>query len=107
MCITKVTPSSAVGSVAFKEGTTAVSGGTATCTVTAPSPGAHTYSASFVPTDVGKFLASDAAAKSWTVAAGQGGIAVTLTVPAVAQTEPGSLTLSVPERCRRDALRCS
>jgi hypothetical protein len=34
--------------------------------------------------------------RSWTVAAGQGGIAVTLTVPAVVQTAPGSLTLSVP-----------
>lgn len=96
-----VAPSSAVGSVTFKEGTTAlgsvaVAGGVATYTVTAPTLGAHTYSASFVPTDVTKFLASDAPAQSWTVAAGQGGIAVTLTVPAVVQTEPGSLTLSVP-----------
>ena len=96
-----VAPSSAAGSVAFKEGTTTlgsapVSAGIATYTVTAPTIGAHTYSASFVPTDVAAFLASDAPAQSWTVAAGQGGIAVTLTVPAVVQTEPGSLTLSVP-----------
>ena len=96
-----VAPSSAAGSVAFKEGTTTlgsapVSAGVATYTVTAPTIGAHTYSASFVPTDVAAFLASDAPAQSWTVAAGQGGIAVTLTVPAVVQTEPGSLTLSVP-----------
>ncbi|HEX5332612.1 MAG TPA: Ig-like domain repeat protein, partial [Cellulomonas sp.] len=96
-----VAPSSAAGSVTFKEGTTTlgsapVSAGVATYTVTAPSIGAHTYSASFVPTDVTTFLASDAPAQSWTVAAGQGGIAVTLTVPAVVQTEPGSLTLSVP-----------
>jgi hypothetical protein len=95
-----VAPGSAVGSVTFKEGTTALGSaavsGVATYTVTAPTLGAHTYSASFVPTDVTKFLASDAPAQSWTVAAGQGGIAVTLTVPAVVQTEPGSLTLSVP-----------
>jgi len=96
-----VAPSSAVGSVVFKEGSTtlgtaAVSGGSATYTVTAPAVGNHTYSASFVPTDSTKFVASDSAASTWTVAAGQGGIAVTLTVPAVEQTEPGTLTLSVP-----------
>jgi hypothetical protein len=96
-----VAPTAAVGSVTFKEGTTvlgtaAVAGGLASHTVLSPAPGVHAYSASFVPTDPNAFVASDAAPQSWTIAAGTGGITVTLTVPVAVQTEPGSLTLGVP-----------
>jgi len=55
-------------------------GGLASRTVLAPTPGVHAYSASFVPTDPNAFVASDAAPQSWTIAAGTGGITVTLTV---------------------------
>jgi len=96
-----VTPSAAAGSVVFTEGsttlaTTALAAGSATHTVVAPGYGQHTYKASFAPTDPAKFLPSESALLPVTVSVGSGGILVTATVPAATQTEPGSLTLTVP-----------
>jgi len=96
-----VTPSAAAGSVVFTEGsttlaTTALAAGSAMRTVVAPGYGQHTYKASFAPTDPAKFLPSESALLPVTVAVGTGGIVVTANVPAPAQTEPGSLTLTVP-----------
>ncbi|MEZ0449008.1 Ig-like domain-containing protein [Cellulomonas sp. ICMP 17802] len=92
----------AAGTVTFQEngatlGTGTVTAGVASYTVTAPALGAHTYTASFAPTDPAAFAASTAAPLNVTVGSGPNGtITVTLTVPAAPLGEPGSLVFTVP-----------
>ena len=66
-----VTPSAAVGSVTFKDGTTtlgsaAVSGGTASLTTTL-APGSHSLTATFVPTNTAVYTGSTSTATPYTV----------------------------------------
>ena len=93
-----VTPAGAAGQVTFKDGgttlgTAAVSGGTATWTVTAPTIGSHAYTAAFAPTDAAAYGASSG---STTVAVGVNATGqIVVTVPA-APVVDGALTFSVP-----------
>lgn len=94
-----VAPASAAGTVAFSEGGTSlgsapVSGGTAQVTVPAPASGAHTYAATFTPTDSAAYGTSTttyAVTVALDAATGQ----LVLTVPA-APVVDGALTFSVP-----------
>lgn len=93
-----VAPAAAAGTVTFKEGGTTlgsapVSGGVATYTVTAPSPGAHSYTADFAPGDQAAYEASTGSLDvtiGFDAATGQ----LVLTVPVATGT--GSLTFAVP-----------
>jgi Bacterial Ig-like domain (group 3) len=91
-----LTPSNAAGTVTFKEGATVVgtspvTGGTASVSLTGLSAGSHSYTADFVPTNTANFLASSASAYSITVATYAGATAlenITTTVAA------GTLTIT-------------
>ncbi|RYV49984.1 Ig-like domain-containing protein [Pengzhenrongella frigida] len=104
LVLTATVAPSAAGTVIFREGTTdlgsvAVAAGSASYTVTAPSIGNHTFTASFVPTDPAAFGASDSASQTFTVGAapvGTSNITVTLLVPAAPVVTSGSLTISAP-----------
>ena len=94
-----VSPTAAAGDVTFKEGATvlgaaAVSGGTASVTVTAPAAGAHSYTAEFAPTSPASYQASSG---TLTVTLGIDSATgqLVLTVPA-APVVDGALTFSVP-----------
>ncbi|WP_421742192.1 Ig-like domain-containing protein [Cellulomonas sp.] len=94
-----VSPVAAAGTVTFAEGATTlgsapVASGTASFTVTAPTTGDHTYTATFTPTDPAAYLSSTAS-QSVTLGLANGSLTVTLTVPG-APVEPGALTLAVP-----------
>ncbi len=95
-----VAPATAAGTVTFAEGGTtlgtgAVTNGVATYTVTAPTAGDHSYTASFVPTDPAAYGPSSGS-QTYTVVVGPNGqITVTLTVPA-APVADGALTFAVP-----------
>ncbi|WP_448631236.1 Ig-like domain repeat protein [Cellulomonas soli] len=94
-----VTPAGVAGTVTFKDGSTVlgtspVSGGTASLTLTAPAQGAHTYTAELTPTDTGAYQASTGTAAvtlGLDSATGQ----LVLAVPA-APVVDGALTFSVP-----------
>ncbi|HEY6423395.1 MAG TPA: Ig-like domain-containing protein [Pseudonocardiaceae bacterium] len=89
-----VTPSAAVGSVQFVDGTTnvgdpvAVSGGTASATATLAS-GSHSLTAVFTPTDATAFAASTSSAVSYVVNAG-GGATATSTVLGATPASPAA-----------------
>lgn len=93
-----VAPAAAVGAVQFADGTTnvgspvALSGGTATLTISTLTVGAHSFTATFVPADTTKFGGSTSAAVPLTVTAFTGATAsesISTTVVA------GSLVISV------------
>jgi hypothetical protein len=99
-----VTPSNAVGTVTFTDATTgtalgsaAVSGGSASLTVSTLAQGDHSLTASFAPTDSTAFAASSATAVPFTVTAPTGGGTGSSTGTESINTSvaPGALALSV------------
>ncbi len=94
-----VSPSAATGTVTFTDGgatvgSAPVSSGTASVTVSAPTPGNHTYQAAFAPTDAAAYNASTGSISvllGIDAATGQ----LVLTVPP-APVVDGALTFSVP-----------
>jgi len=99
LALTATVAPAAAGEVTFKDGgttlgTATVSGGTASYTVTSPSPGPHTFSADFAPADTDAYLASTGSLEltlGLDTATGE----LVLVVPG-APTGVGSLTFSVP-----------
>ncbi|WP_052432739.1 Ig-like domain-containing protein [Streptacidiphilus carbonis] len=99
-----VTPSDAVGSVTFRDagngatlGTVALSGGSASLTVSNLAEGDHSLTASFTPADPAAFAASSATAVPFTVTAPTGGGSGSATGTENINTTvaPGALALSV------------
>jgi hypothetical protein len=94
-----VSPAAAAGTVTFKEGTTVLGTGTgtvATYTVTAPLPGAHSFTAEFAPTDATKFKASTGGPLGVTIGIDTKTGQLALTVPAAPPVPDGSLVFTVP-----------